>query len=173
MTDSGEGPTSVQKVNQIVNHVVNDIILTPIDVLIERSKTTTRGELIERLNATSAELIKIQYQLREMAVVAWYQEQDDLRQHLHHVFERHIDFFKAGSVAGVKEGDKPDNWLILSTQQTKPIKGVEEFIGGKLDDRGPYYFTYFKDQETMKNVIDKMRVRDQNKMLCVPLFKAS
>jgi hypothetical protein len=171
MTDT-EGPTAVQKVNQIVNHVVNDIIVTPIDVLIERAKTTTRGELIERLNATSAELIKIQYQLRELAVVAWYQEQDALRQHLHHVFERNIEFFKAGSVAGTKAGDKYDNWLILSTKQSKPINDIEEFIGGKLDDQGPYYFTYFKDQETMKPVIDSMRVRDQNKMLCVPLFKA-
>ena len=162
---SADGPS---KVNQLVNRVVNQVIETPIAVLQEKVKETPKEEIIERIQAVTAELIKLQYTLREYSIVEWYEKElDERRKHLHDVFERNRDFFKAGA-----DGD---NWLAICNTAKAPVnvKGFEKFLGTEADDQGPYWFAYFKDQEDLNKVIDDMRRRDTNKLLCVPIYKAN
>ena len=154
---------NVQKVSRIVNAVVNDAIETPMRVLVEKTKDTSKEKLMEQMNALTAEMIKTQYALRELATVEWYKNQlDDLRKNLHDVFERHREFFKEGSGGA--------NWLAILSVAPGRVKGFHEF---KADDKGPYYFRYFKDSNDLNACIDLMRRRDTNKMLCVPIFKAA
>ena len=158
---------STTKVNQLVNKVVNDVIETPIAVLKERIKETSKDEIVQRIQAVTAELIRLQYSLREYSIVEWYDNGlDDRRKGLHDVFERNREFFKSGA-----DGD---NWLALCGTPKPPanIKGFEEFLGREEDDQGPYWFCYFKDAETLNRAIDKMRRRDTGKLLCVPIYKA-
>jgi glutamine phosphoribosylpyrophosphate amidotransferase len=157
-------PTTQQKITDIVNIVVNDTIETPIAVLQARCAIESREVLTERLHASVSEVIKLQYQLREMSIVDWYEGQDPLRQHLHQVFERHREFFKAGS--------NGDNWLAIATKQSKEYNGFEQFNGMVEDTEGPYSFMYFQTTDDMVAVIDKMRLRDTNKLLCTPLYKS-
>ena len=160
-------PKKGSQVNQLVNKVVNEVIETPIAVLKERVKTTPREQVIEKIQAVTAELIKLQYTLREYSMVEWYdKELDDRRKHLHDVYERNREFFKAGA--------NGDNWLAICNPSKSPanVNCFEEFLGGESDDQGPYYFAFFKDAESLNKVIDDMRRRDTNKLLCVPIFKA-
>jgi hypothetical protein len=159
-------PTQSQlKLSRFVNAVVNDVIETPIQTLIEKTKDVTMDQLLERIHALTAELIKVQFEMREHAVVEWYQDElDDLRKHLHCVFERNRAFFKTGS--------RGQNWVSIMTTNPQRVEGFEEFLGGEEDDQGPYYFKYYKNNEDMNGTIDKMRLRDTHKMLCVPMFKA-
>jgi hypothetical protein len=153
---------------RLVNKIVNDVIETPIAELKKRVKETPREKLLERYQALAAEMLKLQYNLREYSIVDWYEnELDDRRKHLHDVFERNREFFKAG--AGT------DNWLALCNTAKPPanVKGFEKFDGQAVDDQGPYYFAFFKDQVSLNKVIDDMRRRDTNKLLCVPIFKAN
>lgn len=154
------------EIKNLVNVIVHNTIETPIATIIERTKEVPEKDIIEKINALKVELVKLQYRLREYAIADWYQnELDDLRKHLHDVFERNREFFKAGS--------KGENWLALSTGIPSHTKGFEEFKGSsELDNKGPYYFRYFNDSNQMAVIIDRMRKRDTNKLLCVPLFKA-
>jgi hypothetical protein len=156
-----------KKVNNLVNKVVNEAIETPIAILKERIKETPKEQLVEKIQATTTELIKLQYNLREYSIVEWYEnELDDRRKHLHDVFERNREFFKAGA--------NGDNWLAIcnSTKTPANVKGFEEFNGTDADNQGPYWFAYFKDPTSLNRVIDSMRKRDTNKLLCVPLFRS-
>ena len=168
MSSSNKGDTApTTKVNKLVNKVVNEVIETPIAVLKEKIKETPREEIVDRIQAMTSELIRLQYSLREYSIVDWYDnELDDCRKKLHDVFERNRDFFKSGA--------NGDNWLALCGTSKKPVnvKGFEEFLGTSGDNNGPYWFCYFKDAETLNKAIDMMRKRDTNKLLCVPLFKA-
>lgn len=151
-----------QKVSSIVNAVVNDTIDTPIAVLKERYKDVDPEDVVSMLNATISEMIKLQYKLRELSIIEWYDKLDDSRKHLHDVFERNREFFKAGA--------QSDNWLALSY---KSFNGYEQFNGLEADDKGPYHFKYFKNTEEMTDSMDRMRQRDVYKVLCTPLFKAT
>lgn len=154
------------KVSNIVNKVVNEVIETPIAVLKEKVKDTTKEDILERIHAVTSELIRLQYSLREFSIVEWYDnELDDRRKHLHDVFEQKREFFKAGA--------NGDNWLAITNADKAPanINGFEKLE--KQDDQGPYYFAYFKDTDALNVALTKMRTRDKNKLLCVPLFKAS
>lgn len=155
-----------KKTRDLVNIVVNNTIETPIAEIRKKCAETTREDLIEKMNAHKMEMIKLQYQLREYSILEWYDnELDELRKHLHDVFERNRDFFKSGS--------RGENWLVLSTCNPTHIKGFEEFKGSsEADNQGPYYFKYYADGKEVAVAIDKMRKRDTNKVLVVPLFKA-
>lgn len=153
--------------NELVNKIVRDVIETPIAVLKGKVKETPKSEVIEKFNAITAELLRLQYTLREYSIVEWYEnELDDRRKHLHDVFERNREFFKAGAGG--------DNWLAICNTPNPPanVSGFEKFLGTAADDQGPYYFAYFKDQEALNKVLDNMRKRDTNKLLCVPIFKS-
>ena len=60
-----------KKVNNLVNKVVNEAIETPIAILKERIKETPKEQLVEKIQATTTELIKLQYNLREYSIVEW------------------------------------------------------------------------------------------------------
>jgi hypothetical protein len=50
------------------------------------------------------------------------------------------------------------------------VKGFDEFNGGTpKDDQGPYFFKYCNNQDELNATIDKMRKRDTDKLLCVPI----
>lgn len=155
-----------ERTKNLVDIIVNNTIETPIAEIREKCKATPREEVIEKINALKVELVKLQYQLREYSILEWYDnELDDSRKHLHDVFERNRDFFKAGS--------RGENWLVLSTNIPAHSKGFEEFKGScEEDNQGPYYFMYYTNNGDVAAAIDKMRKRDTNKILCVPLFKA-
>lgn len=148
---------------ELTEKVVRDTIETPIKVLIQQVKEQSKEELIEEMNALAAEMIKLQYKLRTYSVVEWYNTLDDLRKHLHDVFEENRDFFKACS--------KGDNWMCISTVKI-PVDDPVEFNGKEGDTRGPYYIGFFKSQEEMNKCIDKMEDSDTEYILCLPIFKS-
>lgn len=148
-----------QKLATLMETLTVNAIETPIDVLRERVADEPREEIVKKLNAMYTEMVKLQYRLREYATVEWYDSLDDRRKNLHDVFEQNRDFFKKGA-------DKK-NWLFLTDIEPKHVK-VE-----KIDHADKtYYFTFMEDTQSMEATIAKMRTREVNKCLCVPLFKA-
>lgn len=137
-------------------------IETPIDILKDRIVKVPRQEIVDKLNALYSEIIKLQYCLREYAIVEWYNTLDDRRKRLHDIFEKNRDFFKQSS-----EGK---NWLFLSDINSKDLSTK---IFDDKNSENEVYFTFFEDNETMKKALDNMRTSEVNKCLCTPLFNVN
>jgi hypothetical protein len=148
------------KLADLMRVLTENAIDTPINVLKEKIALEPREEVETKLNAIYSEMIKLQYRLREYATVEWYDTLDDRRKKLHGVFEVNRDFFKTGS--------KGKNWLFLTDTAPKRIT-TETMTDGDVD----YFFMFFEDTSAMEDTLAKMRTREVNKCLCVPLFKAT
>jgi hypothetical protein len=158
--NSVTGGSEQVKLAALMEKLTVDTIETPIEVLKERIVVMPRQDVVDNLNALYSEMVKLQYRLREYAIVEWYDALDDRRKILHNIFEKNRDFFKNES------GGK--NWLFIADVKPKSIH-TEVVKDGNID----YYFTYFVDNDEMKVMLDKMRTREVNKCLCTPLFKVN
>lgn len=145
-----------QKLTELMEKLTRNTIDTPIDVIKERIAKTPRADVVKELNATYTQLMRLQYNLREYAIVEWFNTLDSRRQELHYLFEKNREFFKCKA--------NGSNWLYLSDVECGGID-TEIFEEAR-------HFAFFKDSDDMKVSMDKLKSRECLKCLCVPIFKA-
>lgn len=150
--------------NELTNYIVDTPVHTKIEDIKKKMSDLTIDKLVERIKATTSELVKLQYMMREYSVLQWYEKLGERQKKLHGVFENNVESIKA--LVGEKY-----NWVVLSDTEievTEKIRNVSKF-----DDGGNVWIGFLETSNDVEEAI-KTSVDDKLEgMLFTPIFSVS
>lgn len=148
---------------QLANYIVDVPIYTKIADIEKKVATMSKEKLIQRIQATTTELVKLQYLMREYSVLDWYYSIGDRQKVLHGFFEENIDVIKKGAGSLY-------NWVVLSDNE---LTQDDRIIGStKFDKDTDVWIGYLTSDVEVQQVVDRFSSEnvDVNGILFTPLF---
>lgn len=147
--------------DKLVQHIVDAPIYTKISVIRKKLDDLPHEKLIERINAVTCELVKLQLQVREYAVLDWYDKLNPRQKAIHDFFEEHSQFFI--DKAGTKY-----NWVVMSDKEFKGTRRVRDVK--RFSDDVDMWYGYSKKGEKAP---DDFTDEQLEGMLFTPLFSVT
>lgn len=150
--------------NELSNYIVDVPIHTKIADIEKKMSELPKEKLVERIQATTTELVKLQYMMREYSVYEWYEKLGEKQKELHDFFENRASDIK-------NTVDKKYNWVVLSDREIESsvnIKDIKKY--SKDDDIWIGFLTNSKKVEKAVKEFTELRLKG---MLFVPLFSVS
>jgi hypothetical protein len=148
----------------LANYIVDVPIHTKINDIRQKVTDMPKEKLVERIQATTTELVKLQYMMREYSVLEWYEKLGDRQKDLHDFFEKHVGDIKAQAGSNY-------NWVVLSDKEFKSEKHIKEIkrFDEDIDVWVGFLTTSKKVEKATKDYSD-LKLQG---MLFTPLFSVS
>lgn len=149
--------------DKLANYIVDTPIYTKVDDIRKKTIDMPREKLIERIQATTTELVKLQYTMREYSILEWFDSLNDRQKALHMFFEQHAERFKKES------NDK--NWLVLSDHDFEVVENIT--IKGRFDDNTDIWYGFIDNASDVEAISEEYYEMKLDGMLYTPLFSIS
>lgn len=149
--------------DELVNYIIDTPIHTKIEDIRKKTVNMPKEKLVERIQATTTELVKLQYQMREYSVLEWYETLGTRQKKLHNFFEEHVDELK-------KQSDG-NNWVVLCDKEFEPSKIIKGFK--KFNDDTDVWIGFIPNAKKVEKVTKEYSKLRLEGMLYTPLFFVS
>lgn len=148
--------------DQLATYIIDTPIHTKVSDIRKKRDTMSKEKLVERIQAVTTELVKLQYTMREYSVLDWYDKLGDRQKVLHDYFEHHVEEFKKMAQP------KHYNWIVLSDREIEPYKHIKDIQ--KYNDFWIGFVSNIKHVEKATKEYSELRL---NGMMFTPLFSDS
>lgn len=142
--------------DKITQQLIDHPVATKIADIRKMAEKNSKESIIDRLKATSAELLLLQYRMRELSVLEWYDSLCDRQKKIHDFYEKHCDYFKkaAGNY----------NWVVLADYNIETMEMVEY---------NDMWYCYVSDTKHVEKITEAMTADELNGVLCTPIISMS
>lgn len=150
--------------DQLAAYIVDTPIHTKISDIRKKRDDMTKEKLVQRIQAVTTELVKLQYTMREYSVLEWYDKLGDRQKVLHDTFEHHVEEFKKMA----QQGDQKFNWIVLSDREFVPTKHIKNY-----QTFNDIWIGFIANMKKVEKTTKEYSTQKLEGMMFTPLFSVS
>mgnify|MGYP000509168170 CR=1 FL=1 len=146
---------------KITQQIIDCPVTTTIADIRKMMEKHSKESIVDRIKATTAELLLLQYRMREYAILEWYDSLSERQQKIHMFYEKHYEEFKK------RAGN--NNWVMLVDN----IDTIENVSVSKFDDNVDMWICYVHDNDAVETIAATIGdIKHEGVMFC-PMFSVS